>query len=255
VTVGTHQRDWEELASLDPLWAIRNSPGTRYGNWDVDAFFATGEDDVADAMRQLEELGLPTGTGAALDFGCGVGRASRALASRFGRVTGVDISNTMIELAREHNREIDNVEFVHNTAPDLAVLGDARFDLVYTRSVLQHLPDRESVHGFVREFVRVLAPGGCTAIHIPTHIPRRYRMLLVRRLYVALHALGVPPRVLYERLQLNPVRMLFVEEATMRRWLEEAGARVLAADTRARSFGIRSTTFFATPDGQSAPAS
>ena len=242
----THQRDWEELATFDPLWAILNAPGTRYGGWDRDAFFATGVDDVGFAIRRLEELGLPARGPRALDFGCGIGRLSRALAAHYDHVTGVDISSTMVDLARKENSDVQNVEFVYNAAPNLEIVGDARFDLVYTRGVLQHLPDHEAVRTFVHEFVRILVPGGVACLHIPTFIPRRYRLMVARRVYVALHKLGVSPRFLYERLRLNPVRMLFVDEATLRQWLTEAGAEVRAADTEKISFDILSTTFYAT---------
>ena len=38
-----HQRDWQDLATLDPLWAIASTPERRFGAWDDDAFMASGE--------------------------------------------------------------------------------------------------------------------------------------------------------------------------------------------------------------------
>lgn len=43
----------------------------------------------------------------ALDFGCGVGRLTQALAAHFDEVTGVDISPSMIKLAKKYSRHGD----------------------------------------------------------------------------------------------------------------------------------------------------
>jgi hypothetical protein len=54
-----HAQDWEELASVDPYWAILPAPGTRLGGWELDRFFDTGRGDVEALMRRAEELGAP----------------------------------------------------------------------------------------------------------------------------------------------------------------------------------------------------
>src|SRR5687767_8439812 len=76
-------REWDELAELDPYWAICTAPDKRFGRWDREEFFATGEREVAEVLATAAELGLPRRHGAALDFGCGLGRLTRALAGRF----------------------------------------------------------------------------------------------------------------------------------------------------------------------------
>src|SRR4051794_14384082 len=73
-----HHDDWEQLAELDPMWAILSSPERRFGGWDEAEFFATGDQEVARLLARIDELGGLNGRAAALDFGCGVGRVSRA---------------------------------------------------------------------------------------------------------------------------------------------------------------------------------
>ncbi len=214
-----HHEDWEQLAELDPMWAILSSPERRFGGWDTDEFLATGEREAAALVRRIDELGGLGGRSAALDFGCGVGRVSRALTTRFDHVVGVDISETMLERGREMNSGIANLELVHNAAPDLRVLGEQRFDLVYSSIVLQHQPSHAIARGYVDEMVRLLAPGGKLVFQIPLDIPRRYRLKVARRAYTALRTLGVSPQTLYERLKLHPISMLFVPEAELRGWL------------------------------------
>ena len=45
-----HKQEWEELADVDPLWAILASPEGRGGNWDVEKFFAIGEAEIGELM-------------------------------------------------------------------------------------------------------------------------------------------------------------------------------------------------------------
>ena len=134
----------------------------------------------------------------------------------------------MLTRGREINADVANLELVHNTAPDLRVLGERRFDLVYSSIVLQHQPSHAIARGYVDEMVRLLAPGGWLVFQIPLDIPRRYRLRVTRRAYTALRALGVSPHTLYERLKLHPISMLFVPEAELRSWL--GAVRVAAID-------------------------
>jgi ubiquinone/menaquinone biosynthesis C-methylase UbiE len=96
-------------------------------------------------MGSAARLGYPSGREAALDFGCGVGRLTRALAKDFRRCYGVDISESMIAKARELNQSLPGCEFVLNTQGDLALFPDNHFDMIYTCRVLQHLPSRATI--------------------------------------------------------------------------------------------------------------
>ena len=227
-----HRRDWEDLARLDPMWAVVSDNDRRFGRWDNDEFFATGESEVDAILARAADLGVPAEHRDALEFGCGVGRVTRALAARFERVVGVDISTEMLGQARELNAHVANAEFVHNTASDLTFVGDRRFDLVYSRHVLQHLPDRGVAGGYLREMVRIVRPGGLVLAHLPLKIPARHRLLVVRRAYEVLRRAGVPADTLYRRLKLHPVSMLSVPEAQIRAWVEQAGGRVVAVDSK-----------------------
>src|SRR3954469_20911993 len=98
------QRNWEILAQTDPMWAALMDPEKENGGWDAADFFAAGEAEIQTVVDHLSGLGLhPAFTGEALDFGCGIGRLTQALARRFSSSWGVDISPTMISLARQAN--------------------------------------------------------------------------------------------------------------------------------------------------------
>lgn len=93
-------RNWDEFGQRDAMWSILTIPGTRGNRWKRRAFFRTGDEEVARVIGYLAGLGAPSRTGRALDFGCGVGRVTQALARQFDLVDGVDIAPSMIAQAR-----------------------------------------------------------------------------------------------------------------------------------------------------------
>jgi SAM-dependent methyltransferase len=162
----TQHRVWEDWAQADPLWAIMSDPARRGNKWKLDEFFATGVEEIDQLAAELAERGLAYGHGRAMDFGCGVGRLTQALAARFDECDGVDISETMINLAREYNAHGDSCRYHVNREPNLALLPDASFDLVYSSLVLQHNPPEIAQH-YIAEFVRLLKPGGIAVFDMP----------------------------------------------------------------------------------------
>jgi len=71
---------WEDLADLDPLWAVSSFSEYRFRKWDTGQFFKTGDEEISKLMQACLQMGYPKGTECVLDFGCGVGRCTRALA-------------------------------------------------------------------------------------------------------------------------------------------------------------------------------
>lgn len=152
---------WDNWAKTDPLFAILSDPNKLGGKWDIGEFMAhTPELDstlaMAEKQRLLGERSL------ALDFGCGVGRITQALANHFDKVVGIDISEAMIAQAVTLNRRGDQCRYVSG---DLRQFADATFDFAFTLYVIQHIP-RSMQGNILRELVRVLKPGGLLIFQI-----------------------------------------------------------------------------------------
>jgi SAM-dependent methyltransferase len=149
---------WEGLAERDALSAILTDDSKAGGKWNIAEFMATGDAEIETVMNHLARIGhAPDPGGAALDFGCGVGRLTQALARRFASVVGVDISKHMIEQAESLN-QYAHCRYIASSAARLS-FDDASFSFIYSNIVLQHVP-RPLARNYLREFVRLLAPAG-----------------------------------------------------------------------------------------------
>jgi SAM-dependent methyltransferase len=218
------QDDWTRLGAEDPLWAVYVAPGTKGGRWDVERFFALGRREVDDVFAMIHGLGLAPGSGRALDFGCGVGRLSQALAQHVGQVTGVDISPSMLAKARELDTSAGRCVFVLNESTDLSFVPSRSVDVVYSSLVLQHMP-KDLAHGYVREFARVLAPGGVAAFQVASRPTLSLKGLAFRVVpgpllrWAQQRLLGYPA----------PMRMNAMSRAEVLQALAGTSARLVAA--------------------------
>jgi SAM-dependent methyltransferase len=218
---------WEEIAKQDPMWAILSYQEGKYGRWTKQRFLATGAERVDEFLRHGSRFARPARRQAALDFGCGVGRLTRALATRFDQAMGIDISETMVRNAVELNSDVGNAVFRCNRRDDLAMFGDEEFDLVASDIVLQHLPNRETVEGYLSEFLRVLRPQGLLVFQLPTSLPLSVRVQPRRTAYRVMRRLGFSAHTLYWRLGLHPSRMLAIPGHAVIAFLQSQGGEVL----------------------------
>jgi SAM-dependent methyltransferase len=163
------QRNWHEFGRRNPFGAIvsLDLPEGDLPDWDAAEFFQTGVLAIDAVVGYLRSLPLELRWGRALDFGCGVGRLTQALGRHFRECVGVDIAPSMIELANRYNALGDRCTYRLNTASDLSLFPDDHFDLVYSTIVLQHIAPEYSAK-YIREFIRVLAPGGVALFDLPS---------------------------------------------------------------------------------------
>jgi len=193
------KRTYEKFGREDPLYAVLTTDQFRHGQ-NEDQFFASGREEIARVMTRVGAVGIEVARGRALDFGCGVGRLTQALADHFERVVGVDIAASMVERARQANRHGDRVQYLVNAVDDLRALESGSFDFVYSNITLQHVPP-EASRRYIAEFMRVLRPGGAAVFQVPSGRPYpaggwqewlyRVRRQYLRRLWKTLR--GKPP--------------------------------------------------------------
>ncbi|MCF3651032.1 class I SAM-dependent methyltransferase [Synoicihabitans lomoniglobus] len=235
---------WEKLAREDAMWAVLTDPAKDRNRWQVDEFFATGRATVDADMAYLSTQ-LPTlAKRDALDFGCGVGRLSQALAPHFDRVTGLDVAAAMIEQANQHNRHGERVTYVHNPAGHLRQFADHSFDFVYSVITLQHIP-ASLQRGYLREFLRVCRPGGAVFFQLVTTEPdKRWRFswypptmwMRIRRYFR--RAATIDPTM----------TMNAVPRAEASNLLEQAGGRIVDIQPYGAAGELESWSYLVTKD-------
>jgi ubiquinone/menaquinone biosynthesis C-methylase UbiE len=153
-----------------------------------------------------------------LDLGCGTGIVARLLRERLGgaaRITGLDASADMIEMARALAPEL---EWREGNAMKLP-FADASFELVVAQQMLQFVPEPAAA---LREIRRVLVPGGrfVAATWRPRHELPLYEVLG----QVAERHLGVA----------HEKRFLLGDDAALRAMLAEAGFSDVRVDVVTR---------------------
>ena len=145
------QRYWNER--IHDLEMTKHPVGTR-------AFFDDLDDYRFDKLHYLPRLVDFRGYRGRqlLEVGCGIGTDLVRFASGGALVTGVDLSTTAIELAKQ------NFALHGESAQDLRVANgealpfpDASFDVVYAHGVVQYTANAPQL---IRECHRVLKPGG-----------------------------------------------------------------------------------------------
>ena len=149
-------------------------------NWDAEAATFDDEPDhglrdpaVREAWAARLRTWLPQDPGDLLDLGCGTGSLSLLAAERGYRVTGVDLSPPMIELARAKVTGHGAVFHVGDAAAP--PVGEQLFDVVLVRHVLWTLPDPGRV---LRHWQGLLRPGG--------------RLVLVEGVWGTVSPAGIP---------------------------------------------------------------
>ena len=165
---------WSGLGETDPLWSVMTDERFRNDAKPsralVQEFHDSGESDLTYCLAFLARAGLDTAAFRTVaEYGCGVGRVTRFLAGRFGRVRAFDISAPHLAAARAYlaGNDLANVDFVHvRTRDDLAALQGV--DLFFSLIVLQHNPPPVILDILDRAFAG-LNPGGVAFFQVPTY--------------------------------------------------------------------------------------
>ena len=123
----------------------------------------TVPDTIGRRQAIMRCLNLKTGE-RVLDIGSGPGHQAMEMAPMVGssgKVDGVDVSESMLKIARTRCEGVPNVEFQQADAFDLP-FEDGTFDAVMSSMVFEYLPNAADA---LTEAFRVLKSGGRVAIH------------------------------------------------------------------------------------------
>jgi len=145
-----------------------------------------------------------------VDIGCGGGLLSEAMAARGARVTGIDLAEQSLDVARLHLHESGlEVDYRHVAAEDFAEEKPQAFDVVTCLEMLEHVPDPASI---VAAAARLLKPGGSLVLSTLNRHPKAFALAIVGAEYL----LGMLPRGTHEYAR-------FIKPSELARFARQAG--------------------------------
>lgn len=133
--------------------------------------------------ERVVEIADPVEGSSVLDAATGTGKQAFAFARRGLDVTGLDLSESMLEVARRKNRCL-NARFLHGDATDLP-FDDGAFDVATVSFALHDMPP-EARDGVLDEMVRVTRRGG-TVVVIDYDLPRNRAMRFITYNFIKLY--------------------------------------------------------------------
>lgn len=112
-----------------------------------------------------------------LDIGCGGGLLAEAMAGRGAKVTGIDLSEGALKVAKLHLKESGKqVDYRLVSAEALAAEMPAAFDAVTCMEMLEHVPDPASI---IRACVTLLRPGGQVVFSTLNRNPKSFALAIL----------------------------------------------------------------------------
>jgi 2-polyprenyl-6-hydroxyphenyl methylase/3-demethylubiquinone-9 3-methyltransferase len=147
---------------------------------------------------------------AVLDVGCGGGILAESMAARGAKVTGIDMGEAPLEVARLHLLESgQQVEYRRIPVEELAAEIPAQFDVVTCMEMLEHVPDPASV---IAACATLVKPGGQVFFSTINRNPKSYLFAIVGAEYI----LRMLPKGTHDFAK-------FFRPSELNRWARKAG--------------------------------
>ena len=196
----TKNIDHNEIAKFEAL-------ATRW--WDPESEFRT--------LHQINPLRLefineraPLEGKKVLDVGCGGGILSESMATRGARVTGIDMGEKPLAVAKLHLKESGlEVDYRQTTAEALAIEEPESFDIITCMEMVEHVPDPASV---INACSRLVRPGGELFFSTINRTPKAWLFAIIGAEYL----LNILPKGThsYEK---------FIRPSELEKWARESG--------------------------------
>lgn len=149
-----------------------------------------------------------------LDVGCGGGILSESMAAKGAEVTGIDMGEAPLEVARLHLLESgEAVEYRQIPVEELAARQPGEFDVVTCMEMLEHVPDPASV---VNACTQLVKPGGYVFFSTLNRNPKSYLFAIVAAEYL----LRMLPKGTHDYAK-------FIRPSELNQWIREAGLTTL----------------------------
>lgn len=148
-----------------------------------------------------------------LDVGCGGGILSESMAEKGAEVTGIDLGEKALKVAKLHQLESGvKVDYQLISVEALAAQQPASFDVVTCMEMLEHVPDPEAI---VQACARLVKPGGLVFFSTINRNPKAYLFAVIGAEYV----LNMLPKGTHEYEK-------FIKPSELSAWARVAGLTI-----------------------------
>lgn len=144
-----------------------------------------------------------------LDVGCGGGILSESMAQLCAIVTGIDLGEKALNVAKLHSLESNlSIDYQLISAEELATLKPASFDVVTCLEMLEHVPDPASI---VQACAKLVKPNGHVFFSTLNRNPKAYLFAVIGAEYV----LKMLPKGTHDYAK-------FIKPSELARWMRDA---------------------------------
>jgi 2-polyprenyl-6-hydroxyphenyl methylase/3-demethylubiquinone-9 3-methyltransferase len=148
-----------------------------------------------------------------IDVGCGGGILAESMVAKGATVTGIDMGEAPLKVARLHGLESGiSVDYHQITAEDMAVRHCAQFDVVTCLEMLEHVPDPSSV---IEACAQLVKPDGTVFFSTINRNPKSYLFAIVGAEYL----LRLLPKGTHDYAK-------FIRPSEMESWARHAGLKM-----------------------------
>jgi 2-polyprenyl-6-hydroxyphenyl methylase/3-demethylubiquinone-9 3-methyltransferase len=177
--------------------------------WDRNSEFKSLHD-INPLRANFIDQRSPVGAKKVLDVGCGGGILAESMAQRGAIVTGIDMGEAPLTVARIHKLESGvEVDYRKSTAEELAAAEPASYDVVCCLEMLEHVPDPAAV---VKACAELVKPGGDLYFSTLNRNPKSWLFAVV----AAENILNLLPRGTHEYGK-------FIKPSELASWIRQAG--------------------------------
>lgn len=167
------KKNWTEYGQKEPYWSVLTANDYTLKNISEsrEQFYNSGKEEVEGVVSILRRNDIDLNNlKSCLEYGCGVGRVTVWLATKFEHVFAFDISRSHLQIAEKylHEKGLTNVNFLQVESLT-EIQNPIKIDFLYSTLVLQHNPPPLIAY-IIKKLLKLIKAKGVAIFQIPNYV-------------------------------------------------------------------------------------